>query len=95
MTQELITKITQNISTDWRIIGRFLGIRPVKLRAIKNNDEQLENKVTEMFTEWMHRFPQNAKVPVLVTALEKIGRRDVAETVEGIVAASSRELSDS
>ena len=83
VTQELVTQLLEDVSIDWKMIGRHLNIKEAVLRTIDDENRRVRNKAMEMFDAWMKNNSRNAIVPVLVTALNKTGRRDLGERVEG------------
>lgn len=76
--------LAEDVSTSWKMLSRRLFIPEAVIKNIDSENHRVVEKCIVMFAEWKGRHGDNATVRVLMEALEKIGRRDLAEKVRGI-----------
>ena len=76
--------LAEDVSTSWKMLSRRLFIPEAVIKNIDSENHRVVEKCIVMFGEWKSRHGDNATVRVLMEALEKIGRRDLAEKVRGI-----------
>ena len=80
---ELIQEIMEDISTDWKMVGRYLPLKEGVLRSIEEEKRRVIDMGFEMFSKWKQLKGPAANVKALVNALSKAGRNDLAGNVKG------------
>ncbi|XP_048577270.1 uncharacterized protein LOC116614957 isoform X4 [Nematostella vectensis] len=82
VTQAIITSIAEQISTDWKDVGRRLKLEESILDNIEDENRKTNEKSTKMLNKWKQLNAASATIQVLMDALKQAGRRDIAETLE-------------
>ncbi|XP_048577273.1 FAS-associated death domain protein-like [Nematostella vectensis] len=82
VTQEIITSIAEEISIDWKDVGRRLKLKESILDNIEDEYRKTKEKSTQMLNKWKQLNAASATIQVLMVALKQAGRRDIAETLE-------------
>lgn len=83
VSDTLLHEIVEELSTSWKMLGRWLGVPEAALTNIDIEQRRVIDKGMAMFVEWKRRKGDAATVRVLRDALVKIGRRDLSEKVRG------------
>ncbi|XP_046860450.1 uncharacterized protein LOC124453671 [Xenia sp. Carnegie-2017] len=81
---DVIHNIAENISTDWKHLGRRLELSPGLLDGIDHDFRQVKEKTLQMLSRWKERKGDDATGQILADALVNIHRRDVAEDLQEI-----------
>ena len=79
-----LNEISEDLGRDWKRLGRQLEISGSILDNIEVEHRQVKEKSFKMMSRWKKRSGNYATGQALANALVAIGRRDVAETLEGI-----------
>lgn len=77
-------KLAEKISTNWKFVGRYLGLEDHVLRNIEDTYRRTEERSSEMLSSWRQRS-RSPTVGFLIAALKSAGRTDLAEQVQGII----------
>lgn len=85
VSDTLLHEIVEELSTSWKMLGRWLGVPEAALTNIDIEQRRVIDKGMAMFVEWKRRKSDAATVRVLRDALVKIGRRDLSEKVRDLV----------
>lgn len=80
---DVIHNIAEDISTDWKHLGRKLELSPGLLDGIDHDFRQVKEKTLQMLSRWKERKGDDATGQILADALVNIHRRDVAEDLQG------------
>lgn len=76
--------LVDDISFDWKKLGGHLFISKCDIDSIDANNPRIWEKTMEMLNTWRQRRGKGATVQVLKKALEKIGRTELLQRVEGM-----------
>lgn len=82
VSTDIILSIAEKVSTSWKFLGLHLKVPNHTLSNIDDTYKKTEEKGYEMLKKWSETS-ETPTVIVLVRALNKCGRRDLAEIVEG------------
>ncbi|XP_048577716.1 FAS-associated death domain protein-like isoform X2 [Nematostella vectensis] len=94
VTQEIITSIAEEISIDWKDVGRRLKLKESILDNIEDENRKTKEKSTQMLNKWKQLNAASATIQVLMVALKQAGRRDIAETLEEMTQVHASEQDD-
>ncbi|XP_022079355.1 ankyrin-2-like isoform X25 [Acanthaster planci] len=73
-----LMQVAKEIGTDWRALGRQLGVSEKDLQEIENENDEIEEQAFVMLHAWAEDAKENATTDKLSDALHEIGRGDVA-----------------
>lgn len=78
---EVLERLGENVSADWKKLGRRLKFQESRLEAFDKENDTCSEKVYKMLLRWKQVNCQSATYEVLYNALchELMGRRDLAE----------------
>mgnify|MGYP000412246558 FL=1 len=77
--------VADNISVDWKKLGRQLGISKPHLKNIAHeNYHNVCEQSTALLNEWKEKTGEKATVGVLRKALDEIGKKNLSEKVRGM-----------
>ena len=76
--------VVDDISFDWKKLGGHLLISSCDIDHIDANNPRIWDKTMDMLNTWRQRRGKGATVQVLKKALEKIGRTELSQRVEGM-----------
>ena len=83
VTEIQIQSICGEVVTDWRDLGIVLGIASVFMDIIEADYSASREKASQMLLKWKQKG-NGATVGILINALAKIERKDVAEKLLGM-----------
>ena len=76
--------LTEDLGAEWESLATYLGFTSSRIERfrIAGRDSGIENAMFDMLVTWQHMQPQETNFrKVLGDALEKCGRRDLAEKI--------------
>ena len=76
--------LTEDLGAEWESLATYLGISSSQIERfrIDGRDRGIENAMFDMLITWQHMQPQVINFrKILGDALEKCGRRDLAEQI--------------
>ena len=79
-----IFSICGEVGAEWRHLGTILGLQSSLLDFIEIDNSTYREKTWEMLHGWKRENIKGATVGILINALEKIEKRDVAEKLRGM-----------
>ena len=80
----LVMDIAKELAHDWKALGRNLGIRYSELERINADfNHSVYEKACQMLSKWQKKNGRDATSNKLAEALCSIGRRDLAEKLQG------------
>ncbi|XP_033644203.1 titin-like isoform X27 [Asterias rubens] len=74
-----LMQVAKEIGTDWRALGRTLGVSESDLQEIENENDEIEEQAFVMLHTWAEKAKEDATTDKLADALNSIGRRDIVE----------------
>ncbi len=82
--RRLIDLVANEISNDWKRLGRFLDISESKLEGIDSDNHKLYEKSVQMFNEWTRCYSNatSSRLDVLKNALSEIPRYDIIRHID-------------
>ena len=83
VTEIHIKSICGEVGAEWRHLGTVLGLQSSLLDFVETGYSTYREKTWEMLQEWRRETGKGATVRILIKALEKIEKRDVAEKLRG------------
>ena len=84
VTEIQIQSIYGEVVTDWRDLGIVLGVASVFMDIIEADYSASREKASQMLLKWKQKEGNGATVGILINALAKIERKDVAEKLLGM-----------
>ena len=76
--------LADGISVVWKKLARHLFISQYDIDSIDADNPRIWDKTMSMLNAWRQKHGKGATVQVLRQALEKIGRTDLSQRVEGM-----------
>ena len=82
--RRLMDLVANEISNDWKRLGRFLDISESKLEEIDSDNHKLYEKSVQMLNEWTrcYSIATSARLNVLNNALSEIPRYDIIRHID-------------
>ena len=80
-----VNMVAKEITTDWKMLGRFLGLEHCAIEEIdRYGYAKYKEKAHHVLRKWQKRSGENATKEVLIEALEDVQRKDIADDLRNM-----------
>ena len=79
VTDILIQSISGDVGAYWRDLGTFLGLESTVMDNIETDIKECRERAWKVLRKWKQKRGKEATVRILINALKKTEREDVAE----------------
>lgn len=92
VSQKTLQFVSEEISTEWKALGRYLGVRDAKLNNIQaDNSLSQQEQVYQMLLSWTQAKGTDATYSILFEALDEVGRGALKEGIKELRAKAAKE----
>lgn len=92
VTREILQFVSEEISTEWKALGRCLDVKDPKLNHIQaDNSLSQQEQVYQMLLSWTQAKGTAATYGILFKALNKVGRGALIEKIKELRAKAAKE----